>query len=371
MRRAAVYQNQVQNNTDVQTWLVQSEPYLRQQARDHGVEPEMIKAVVLHNLRSRSFRPSDKAADNGKDGGGRLGGVIRDAAVWLGEVKTQLEKQGRVDPTGRRVLQSYARQHSNEPEFDGDRLQWTYAHIKTGKLLNPSDIIGVSAAKSNAPVGENAGGIFAKNERPTSTLRSGDGDVDEKPTQLDQVAPWLGGGKKPAMTMGLSHMGENRWFEKRYAGWLAHSKEVYTKEIDDWIQNGGGKKTFYGPTTRQNIRPFYSGPGLSATAPRTGLPRQNEQDYGDAGQNDIEADQVLGNFSIDLKTPVHVEYHKGEDGKITYEWNAPLYVHDTLGTQEKDPIYPVAKHVAPSQQVYRAVWVLSGSGSYRPQEKAK
>ncbi|MBP5543704.1 MAG: RHS repeat-associated core domain-containing protein, partial [Kiritimatiellae bacterium] len=157
---------------------------------------------------------------------------------------------------------------------------------------------------------------------------------------------------------GTEPLGEEKWFEKNYAGWLAEARRRFIREINSSIDCKMVK--FYGPSGRINIYPSPDRGG--GTARRT--PGGNEQEFGDAGQSDWSADKILGSFSIDYETPVIIEYRCGKDGKKRYYWTTNMYVDDVLGTQEGDLIrkIPGIASITPSRRVKRASWPISGSG---------
>ena len=153
-------------------------------------------------------------------------------------------------------------------------------------------------------------------------------------------------------------LGEERWFENNYAGWLAEARRRFTAEINAGVDCSS--PAFNGPSGRINIYPSDDRGG--STSKQT--PGGNEQEYGDAGQSDWSADKVLGSFSIDYVTPVTITYTNGTKGKRSYTWTTTMYVEDVLGTQEGDRIrkIPGMASITPSRRVRRASWTLSGSG---------
>ena len=153
-------------------------------------------------------------------------------------------------------------------------------------------------------------------------------------------------------------LGEERWFENNYAGWLSEARRRFTAEINAAVDCSS--ITFNGPSGRINIYPSDDRGG--STSKQT--PGGNEQEYGDAGQSDWSADKVLGSFSIDYVTPVTITYTSGKKGMRAYTWTTTMYVEDVLGTQEGDRIrkIPGVASITPSRRVRRASWTLSGSG---------
>ena len=156
--------------------------------------------------------------------------------------------------------------------------------------------------------------------------------------------------------------GEEKWFERNYAGWLAEARRRFSAEIERGIDCKS--TSFNGPSSRINIEPSENRSG--STSNRT--PGGNERQYGDAGQSDWSADKVLGSFSIDYVTPVKITYTNMGGGKRRYNWSTEMYVYDVLGTQEHDPIRripvvgDIVGSITPSRGVKRATWTLSGSG---------
>ena len=155
-----------------------------------------------------------------------------------------------------------------------------------------------------------------------------------------------------------SPLGEEKWFEENYAGWLEEARKRFTEEINAGVDCSS--VSFNGPSSRINIYPSVNRGG--ATTKRT--PGGNEQNYGDAGQTDWSADKVLGSFSIDYVTPVKIVYATIGNGKRSYTWTTTMYVEDVLGSQDGDFIrkIPGIASITPSRRVRRASWTLSGSG---------
>lgn len=155
-----------------------------------------------------------------------------------------------------------------------------------------------------------------------------------------------------------SPLGEEKWFEKNYAGWLKEARKRFTAEINAGVDCLS--ESFNGPSERINIYPSANRGGATTKRTQGG----NEQDYGDAGQTDWSADKVLGSFSIDYVTPVKIVYSTMRNGKRLYMWTTTMYVEDVLGTQDGDRIrwIPGIASNTPSRRVRRALWILSGSG---------
>ena len=155
-----------------------------------------------------------------------------------------------------------------------------------------------------------------------------------------------------------SPLGEEKWFEENYTGWLKEARKRFTEEINAGVDCSS--VSFNGPSSRINIYPSVNRGGATTKRTRGG----NEQDYGDAGQTDWSADKVLGSFSIDYVTPVKIVYATIGNGKRSYTWTTTMYVEDVLGSQDGDFIrkIPGIASITPSRRVRRASWTLSGSG---------
>lgn len=156
---------------------------------------------------------------------------------------------------------------------------------------------------------------------------------------------------------GLEIGDNSKWFSEHYSGWLAFSKSYYIEAINEWVKKHCGETLYTESTRRFNIQPMRTGPYRSID------PSANETKYGDQMQSKYYADKVLGNFSIDLKTPVVIAYVR-DNNSIRFSWKATMYVDDVLGTQPGDGLYNrFTGWVFPSRRVRRANWVISGEGS--------
>ena len=157
-------------------------------------------------------------------------------------------------------------------------------------------------------------------------------------------------------------VGEEKWFERNYAGWLAEARRRFAEEIERCIDCK--KTTFYGPSKRIRVEPSAERGGSTLHQTSGG----NERKYGDAGQSDWSADKILGCFAIDYVTPVKITYTNMWGGKCRYSWSTEMYVYDVLGTQKDDPIrtIPIIGDfigiITPERGTKRATWTLSGSG---------
>ena len=160
----------------------------------------------------------------------------------------------------------------------------------------------------------------------------------------DHLRPGFGGGKSGSM-------GEEAWFEDRYPNWMNHAKDTFIKDINAWVNSNWGSTEFKGPSNRLNV---YA----------RGSSRNDDKfkNQGDKPQSPKEADKVLGSFSIDVETPVKINYStltKSERSFDVITWETVMYVEDVLGLQKHDPIYnQYTGWVFPSRRVRRARWKI-------------
>jgi len=163
---------------------------------------------------------------------------------------------------------------------------------------------------------------------------------------------------------GGNYLGEEKWFEKNYSGWLSEARKRFGKEINRWVENNCLSTDFQGPSSMINIYPSFDRGGSTSRQ----SPGGNERDYGDKGQSDWFADKVLGSFSIDYVTPVEISYEflGEENGECCYKssYTTEMYIEDVLGSQPGDLIrkIPGVGYLTPSRRVKRAKWNLTGSG---------
>ena len=152
-------------------------------------------------------------------------------------------------------------------------------------------------------------------------------------------------------------LGEEKWFEKHYSGWLAEARKRFTKEINSNIDCVN--EFFNGPSKRISVLPSKNRGGSTTRQTAGG----NETEFGDAGQSDFFADKVLGRFAIDYVTPVKIKDDTVR-GRKRFSWATEMYVEDVLGTQPEDRLrrIPGIAAITPSRKVKRAQWALSGSG---------
>ena len=150
-------------------------------------------------------------------------------------------------------------------------------------------------------------------------------------------------------------MGEEVWFEKRYPNILEGARLRFIGIINSWVQSHWGVSQFKERGQRINL---FSRGG-----------RRNDNRFeqcGDKPQDAWEADKVLGSFSLDIETPITIDYSEnGMSGKNidSFAWTTNMYVEDVLGLQEHDPIYNWATaKLFPSRRVTRAKWKIQGKG---------
>jgi len=158
-----------------------------------------------------------------------------------------------------------------------------------------------------------------------------------EPSVFNHLHPILGGAS--------GTQNDNAWFEKNYSGWLEHAKQSYLIHFFLWIQNNCGKTAYNGQTPRWNVYAF------------------NETNHGDKPQGWFTRWGRLGDFSIDLRTPISIEYDS-TIGRAKYSWSGIMYVEDVLGRNPSEPGYfwLKMKYWTPERRIIRAEWVISDSG---------
>ena len=183
-----------------------------------------------------------------------------------------------------------------------------------------------------------------------------DGEVDSVPSELDHLG-WS-----------TSPLGQEKWFRDHYPGWLKETERANGVVINEWADSNFLKSPFPGPSKRSNVYPVnykneaIKGGFLNPIVDTNG----NENLYGDAPQSAWSTDKILGQFSIDVKTPV--EIHWGEvdtEGFSAFTWSASMYVEDVLGLQSHDPI-GFLSCIAKSRRVHRAEYTITGKGKACP-----
>jgi RHS repeat-associated protein len=170
------------------------------------------------------------------------------------------------------------------------------------------------------------------------------------------------------------------FFDRKYAGWVAHEKEAFTDLINSIVST-------FCQTRPPGIKDITHTDLVTADLnhkldPKTGdyhnLKRgqsPNETLYGDTPQDAWSADKVLGDFTFGLEPT----FRKGE-AKITWQyigccsdgtpfyswtWQANLAVYDQKGLQPTDHWYHwyLAPGVTtPSRIVQMGSWPLTGTG---------
>ncbi len=140
-RREAVLNYQAQGNGDVDRMLEQRAAWVDQQAKDFGVDANLIRAVVKYKSLREDFRPEPISAGSSQTrGDDTLGRTIKGAAVWLGEAKKRLQESGEGEPSNEQILDQYAAQRRSEHPDGAEGLRVMYRHFsgKEGKE-NPVD----------------------------------------------------------------------------------------------------------------------------------------------------------------------------------------------------------------------------------------
>jgi len=162
-----VYQHQIQNNPALTRALHQNESLLLDQGQKNDINPNLISTVVRHNSRAANIRPTSTRA-SGATANDPVATSIQGAAVWLGEAKAKLQRNGVADPTNEQILDQYANAHAKDPKADTPRVQWTYSWVKAGAPH-------VDLLKPDRDLRENDRYSFGLLEKPLSL--SGDQDA--------------------------------------------------------------------------------------------------------------------------------------------------------------------------------------------------
>jgi LysM repeat protein len=161
------------------------------------------------------------------------------------------------------------------------------------------------------------------------------------------------------------------------------SRLKFTGVINTWVQNNWGKP-FEDQHQRVVVigRNFYENPANTAIIKAKGFVPDNHYEecggvtaegiqlVGDIPQSQVEADQDLGRFWIDIETSVKITYaSKKVQGQVvrTFKWSAVMYVGDVLGAQPGDRAdmfnkIPLVGPMAPSRTIRRAEWTIHGEG---------
>jgi hypothetical protein len=165
-------------------------------------------------------------------------------------------------------------------------------------------------------------------------------------------------------------LNEEVWFEKRYPGLLEESRLTFVDGVDTWVCSNWGQSEFKDQKQRINIAARDTSYLNQDKTVRD--VKKNDDRFakcGDIPQTAIEADQVLGSFSIDIETPVTITYSTRTVGGKTlqcFEWTTNMYVEDVLGLQaDNQVVHKLGKwtlRAAPSRKAKRAIWKISGEG---------
>lgn len=129
-RRDAVSRYQAEHGSEVDDILAQRRVYVESQARDFEVDPDLVRAVVKYKALSEDFRSSAvvKAPDMG-EASDPMSRAIQGAAVWLGEARKQLQKNGVDAPSNEQILDQYAAQRKAEHPNGAGMLRVMYHHV--------------------------------------------------------------------------------------------------------------------------------------------------------------------------------------------------------------------------------------------------
>jgi len=178
-------------------------------------------------------------------------------------------------------------------------------------------------------------------------------------------------------------LGEEGWFEHRYPNLLEDARLKFVGIINSWVQSNWGQTQFQDQKQRVTVYArdvSYRNADNSISTVKKSDNRFERcgkifadgfEAFGDLPQNAIEADQVLGAFSIDIETPFTISYsRKNIRGQMvdTFEWTAVMYVEDVLGLQKSNNAaqLPIIGEPllwsAPSRRVKRAKWKIRGEG---------
>jgi hypothetical protein len=172
-----------------------------------------------------------------------------------------------------------------------------------------------------------------------------------------------------------SYMEQERWFERRYPNLLENARVHFVKAVNDWVESHWGETRYDEKSPRISVhgRNKYESPrnkGVRWTA--TYMRDDFFEICGDQPQTFHEADAVLGDFAIDIETPIQIAYSTGRvRGQVanTYTWTSRMYVDDVMGIQSHDKIGGAfLRENLPSRRVKRAIWIISGEGYRIPDE---
>ena len=181
---------------------------------------------------------------------------------------------------------------------------------------------------------------------------------------------------KPA----ADYLRNERWFELRYPNLLEHARGVFIEAVNDWVGLNWGADQYDGPSPRiavigQNIYTNREETNQKRIArrkflaPKTFLLDNHFEGCGDSPQSWIETDTVLGQFAIDIVTPVKISYLQ-EMVRLqpySFEWTTEMYVEDTMGVQEHDRVAKLMTtdfrvENLPTRTVKRAKWTIGATG---------
>ncbi len=141
-RREAVLSYQARGRGDVDEMLGQRAAWVDRQAKEFGVDANLIRAVVKYKSLGMEFRPTrapstypsvgNREGDDEKQrmAAEPMGKAIRTAAVWLNAAKDSLRSNGADDPSNEQILSQYiAQQRSEDPRQVRRVLGDIYRHF--------------------------------------------------------------------------------------------------------------------------------------------------------------------------------------------------------------------------------------------------
>lgn len=187
------------------------------------------------------------------------------------------------------------------------------------------------------------------------------GTVGEKPEMNDHFV-WGVDASKP--------LNEEGWFESRYPNLLEDSRLKLVEGVNGWVLVNWGTTTY----TDQKQRISVTARDTAYANPDGSVRKVKKTDdrfatCGDIPQTPHEADKVLGSFSIDIETPITINYSTIRIAGRTiqrFDWTAFMYAEDVLGLQKDNAIVQALGDwmlkLAPSRRAKLARWTIGGEG---------
>lgn len=187
------------------------------------------------------------------------------------------------------------------------------------------------------------------------------GTIGESPGMNDHFV-WGADGSKS--------LGEEAWFEQRYPSLMEDARLKMVEVVNSWVLSNWGDTAF--KETKQRIAVNARDTSYARTDGSIQNVKKSDNRFercGDKPQTPHEADKVLGAFSVDIETPVKIDYASKPIGGIKlqgFEWTAVMYVEDVLGLQaDNTVVQKLGKwtlKLAPSRRAKRARWKIYGEG---------